>query len=144
MRITKYLNAVMDSRGFTQDKELAPWLGVTPSAISQYRRGVRTMDNEKCVLVALELGIDPIAVIMATDIDRADRAGQKSLWEVFLSRTATAASVLLGCGAVTLFLTLAPEPAQAAAFHSQFDNNTNYAKLKLILGAVRPRFEKKE
>lgn len=69
------------------------------------------MDNEACLAVALKLGIDPIKIIMAADIDRAERAGQHSLWEVFSQRMATAASVaLIGC--VTFFVT--PDNAQAA------------------------------
>lgn len=112
MRIDKYLTDVMRQNGFQKDKEVADWLGVSAAAISQYRAGARSMDNEKCIKVALELNIDPMRVIMATDMDRADRHGQKSLWEVFMTRTAiTAGAVLLASG-VNLFLT--PSPANAA------------------------------
>jgi DNA-binding transcriptional regulator YdaS (Cro superfamily) len=122
MRIEKYLEEVMNSQNLRKDKELADWLGVTASAVSQYRKGTRTMSNEQCVMIALELGIDPLKVIMATDLDKAERAGQKSLWEVFSQRTATAASVALFLGAVTLFLT--PDNAQAApALNSIHTNN---------------------
>jgi DNA-binding transcriptional regulator YdaS (Cro superfamily) len=120
MRIEKYLEAVMDSKHIRKDKDLAEWLGVTPSAISQYRSGARTMSNEQCVAIALELGIDPLKVIMATDLDKAERAGQKSLWEVFSQRTATntaSVALALGIGVVTLFVT--PTPSQAAPMLKQ-------------------------
>ena len=95
MRIGKFLDAAIDLKRFKTDKELAAWLEVTPAAISQYRSGARTMDNEKCVKLALELGIDPVKIIMATDMDRAERSGQHSLWEVFMTRmAATAASAI--------------------------------------------------
>lgn len=113
MRIDKYLDDVMRAHGFKRDKELAVWLGVSAAAISQYRSGVRSMDNEKCVQVALELGIDPTRVIMATDMDRAERSGQKSLWEVFSQRMTAPASIVLA----TLFATnfLSPSTAEAAS-----------------------------
>jgi transcriptional regulator with XRE-family HTH domain len=111
MRTEKFLDAVMTEKGFSQDRELAAWLKVTPPAISQYRKGVRTMDNEKCVAIALELGIDPLQVIMATDMDKAERAGQHSLWEVFSRRSSLAAAALLFL-LVNLFLT--PATAEAA------------------------------
>lgn len=95
MRIEKYLEEVKRSKGFRRDKELADWLGVTGAAISQYKSGARTMDNEQCLAVALELGINPNNVIMATDMDRADRTGQKSLWEVFMQRMAAPVSAVL-------------------------------------------------
>ena len=143
MRIEKYLDEVMKSKDFTQDKELAKWLRVTPPAISQYRKGVRTMDNEKCVLVALELGIDPLKVIMATDLDKAERAGQSSLWEVFSRRTATTVSALLFV-LVNLFLT--PQNAEAAqtlALSSiEQAHSLYYVKLVSKLHAVWARLKR--
>lgn len=115
MRIEKYLDDVMRVHGFKRDKQLADWLGVTPVSISNYRHGERFMDNEKCVKLALELDIDPLKIIMATDMDKADRTGQQSLWTVFSQRmAATAASALLVAG-VTLFLT--PQNAEAHTYN---------------------------
>ena len=123
MRIEKYLDAVMTAKGFTQDKELAHWLRVTAPAISQYRKGVRTMSNEQCVAIALELKIDPLQVIMATDLDKAERAGQKSLWEVFSQRMATtAASVILTVVAASTLLSPSDVNANNRSSNpSQFD-----------------------
>src|SRR5690606_17577269 len=97
--------------GFRNDAELAAKLGRTKAAISQYRSGKSIMDNETCVALALELGIDPMPIIMAADIDRAERNGQKSLWEVFSKRMALAPAIL-AVASVNLFLT--PAPAEAA------------------------------
>jgi len=113
MRIEQYLDQVMAKRGLKRDKQLAEWLGVTSVSISNYRAGERFMDNEKCLKLALELDIDPMKVIMATDLDKAEKAGNRSVWETFLTRTAaTAGAVLLATG-VNIFLT--PTPANAAS-----------------------------
>lgn len=112
MRTGKYLDEVLRAKNFRRDKELAEWLDVTPSAIAQYRSGARTMDNEKCVKIALELNIDPLKIIMASDMDKAERAGQHSIWEVFMTRMAATASALLLALSVNLFLT--PTNAEAA------------------------------
>ena len=69
------------------------------------------MDNEACIALAMALDIDPWKIIMAADIDRAERAGQQSLWEVFSQRTSFAAAVLAAV-CVTNFLT--PSSAKAA------------------------------
>ena len=127
MRIEKYLDQVMAKHGFKRDKQLAEWLGVTPVSVSNYRAGDRFMDNEKCVKIALELDMDPLKVIMATDMDKADRTGQKSLWSVFSERmAATAAAALLAAG-VTLFLT--PGDANAASMRVPEGSNSVQYKL---------------
>jgi len=118
MRIEKYLTDVMQKRQFKRDKELADWLNVSQAAVSQYRAGVRSMDNEKCIKIALELDIDPLKVIMATDMDKAERSGQQSLWTVFSQRmAATAASAVIAF--VTLFVT--PEKANASTYTALFN-----------------------
>lgn len=122
MRIEKYLEDVMQKRQFRRDKELADWLGVSAAAISQYRAGVRSMDNEKCVKMALELDVDPLSVIMATDMDKAERAGQQSLWTVFSQRMATTAASAFIVAGVSLFLT--PQSAEAHTYAPTSANNS--------------------
>lgn len=148
MRIEKFLEDVMDVKHIRKDKDLAEWLGVTPSAVSQYRSGSRTLSNEQCVLIALELGIDPLKIIMATDLDKAERAGQKSLWEVFSQRTATtsaSAALALAMGVVTLFMT--PTPSQAAkTLNSIQQHDLYYVKLskwqRRLLSAIFAHFSR--
>lgn len=125
MRIDKYLSEVQQRRELKTDKELAEWLGVSAPAISQYRNGARSMDNEKCIKLALELHVDPVTVIMATDLDRADRHGQKSLWEVFMSRTATTAAAVMIASGVNVFLT-APSANAATMRVSEGTDCTSY------------------
>ena len=116
MRVEKYLDAAIERHGLKNDTALAKLLGVRQNAVSQYRSGARTMDNEMCLHLAQLLDMEnPMPIIMAADMDRAERAGQRSLWEVFSPRMAhsglVALLLTLGLG-VTNFVT--PTPAQAA------------------------------
>jgi len=135
MRTSKFLDEIMSKKGFKRDKQLAEWLEITAAAVAQYRSGARTMDNEKCLKIALELDIEPMKVIMASDLDKAERAGQKSIWEVFMTRTQTiksaGVSAALACVLVTNFLTA--QEAKAAPANGMRDIDIkqciNYAKI---------------
>lgn len=117
MKSVKYLDSVMERHGLKTDKALCEHMGWSHSAVNNYRKGLRIMDNEQCLRVALELGMDnPLPIIMAADADRAERAGQRSLWEVFsprMAHSATAAILVLVAAGVTNFLT--PSSAQASS-----------------------------
>uniref|UniRef100_C6BNP8 Uncharacterized protein n=2 Tax=Ralstonia TaxID=48736 RepID=C6BNP8_RALP1 len=131
MKSVKYLDAVIERHGLKTDKALCEHMGWSHSAVNNYRKGLRIMDNEQCLRVALELGMEnPLPIIMAADADRAERAGQRSLWEVFSPRMAhsglVALLVSLGLG-VTNFVT--PSPAEAAPLsHSSAPNTLCYVK----------------
>ncbi|WP_425219099.1 helix-turn-helix domain-containing protein [Ralstonia solanacearum] len=116
MRVEKYLDEAIKRRGLKNDRALAEELGLVHSAISHYRTGRRSMDNEVCLRLAQLLDMDnPMLIIMAADMDRAERAGQHSLWEVFLTRmasSATAALLLVLVTSATNFV--APSTAKAA------------------------------
>lgn len=118
MKIEQYLDAVKQRHGLKTDTELGKVLGVRQNAISQYRNGTRTMDNEMCLHLAQLLEMEnPLPIIMAADLDRAERAGQRSLWEVFsprMAHSATAAILVLVAASVTNFVT--PSPAEGAPF----------------------------
>ena len=112
MSSTKYLELVKEKHGLKNDRQLALHLQMTTGTVSNYMSGKRIMDDEACLRIAMELEIDPLKVFAAAGLDRAAKTGQKSLWEVFLKRTAatSAAAVLVGVG---LFST--PPGAQAAS-----------------------------
>jgi hypothetical protein len=129
MKSVKFIDQLKTQEGLKNDLAAAKFLGWTSGKISQYRTGTRVMDDEACLALALALNIDPLQVVGAACIDRAEKSGQSSLWEVFMSRTAaTAASVLLATS-VSLFLTV-PD-ANAATMRVAEDaiaGNINYAK----------------
>lgn len=130
MRIEKYLDAIKAKHGLKTDTELAQALGVKQNAVSQYRSGKRLPDNEACLLIAQALEMaDPMPVIMAADMDRAERAGQRSLWEVFSRRMAQAAApatLAVLVASVTNFVT--PTTAQASTGADSTANSKCYVK----------------
>lgn len=70
------------------------------------------MENELCLRVAAALEMDnPLPIIMAADMDRAEKAGQHSLWEVFLPRMAGVSAALILAVATNF---VATSPTQAA------------------------------
>jgi transcriptional regulator with XRE-family HTH domain len=112
MRSTKYLDEIKKRFEIKEDKDLASKLGWSPTAVSRYYSGKRIMDEEQCLRVAQTLGMEnPLPIIAAAGIDRAEKTGQRSLWEVFTKATSLsplAVALLVG---VTSIVT--PTPAEA-------------------------------
>jgi plasmid maintenance system antidote protein VapI len=126
MKSAKYLDAVMERHGIKNDRKLAEHLGIAQNTVSNYRTGKRIMDNETCLRVAAALDMDnPLPIIMAADIDRAEKAGQKSLWEVFSPKMAGLSAALV-FGVVTNFVT--PSPAHASDTVNKGGNALCYVK----------------
>jgi hypothetical protein len=112
MKSVKYLDAVIAKKGLKNDKALCDYMGWSHSVASHYRTGKRVMDNETCLRLASELDLDnPLPIIIAADIDRAEKSGQKSLWEIFTPKMAGLSAALV-FAVVINFVT--PSPAQAA------------------------------
>ncbi|WP_439682493.1 HTH cro/C1-type domain-containing protein [Cupriavidus oxalaticus] len=116
MKSVLYLDKLIAAKGLKNDLALANYMGWSSGRMSQYRTGKRIMENETCMQLAIELGMpDPMQIIMAADLDRAEKAGQRSLWEVFSRRMAQAAApatLAVLVASVTNFVT--PTAAQAA------------------------------
>lgn len=131
MRVEKYLDQAITRHGVKNDRGLAKLMELVPSAVSHYRTGRRSMDNEVCLRLAQLLDMEnPMPIIMAADMDRAERAGQRSLWEVFSPRMAHSGLVALLVAllaSVTNFVT--PSPAEAAPLsHSEHPKTLHYVK----------------
>lgn len=132
VKSVKYLEAVKVKYNLKNDRQLALHMSMGSNTISQYMNGKRIMDEEACLAVAMTLEYDEhqtMQVMMAAGMDRAEKAGQKSLWSVFSERmAATAATALLAVG-VNLFLTEGDAQAaeMRAVAHADAEN-INYAK----------------
>ncbi|SOY66730.1 helix-turn-helix domain-containing protein [Cupriavidus taiwanensis] len=130
MRVEKYLDAVIERHDLKSDSALARMLGVSQNTVSQYRTGKRTPDNEACLHIAQALEMsDPLPIIMAADMDRAERCGQRSLWEVFSRRMAQAAApatLAVLVASVTNFVT--PSAAQASTGADSVAKSMCYVK----------------
>lgn len=137
MKSVKYLEQVKQKHGLTNDRQLALHLKKSTGTISQYMNGVRVMDDEMCLAIALELDINPLEIVGAACIDRAEKSGQKSLWEVFMTRTAQTASALLFVFFVNLFLTTdAANAATARVSKDGILQPINYANFYYVRGRL--------
>jgi hypothetical protein len=112
MQSVKFLDLLIEKRGLKNDLALAKAMEWPSSRLSQYRTGKRVMENETCLQIALALDMEnPLPIIMAADADRAERLGQRSLWEVFLPKMAGVSAMAL-IAVVTNLVT--PSPVHAA------------------------------
>jgi len=111
MKSVKFIDLLIEKKGLKNDVAVCKELGWSSGQISQYRSGKNVMNNEACIALAIALEEDPMKIIMAADLDRAERSGHKSLWEVFSKQAAmvTGAVVL---GGVTLLVS--PTSSEAA------------------------------
>lgn len=128
MKSLKYLDAVKDKYGLKRDNELAKQIGCTPAAVSRYYSGKAVMDDEQCLRVAQALDMEnPLPIIAAAGIDRAEKTGQKSLWEVFTKATSLSPlAVALMVGVTTI---VTPSPSQAASTNDTAERaNLYYVK----------------
>jgi hypothetical protein len=115
MKSTKFLELLAKQKELKTDLALAKSLNWSSGQLSQYKSGKRIMDDEACLALALALDINPMEIIGAACIDRAEKTGQKSLWEVFTMRTAQSINaVLILMVSVTLFLTPSTGEARPA------------------------------
>lgn len=115
MKSVKFLETLQSEKNLN-DSEVAQLLKKSKSSISQYKSGARVMDEEMCLALAMELDIDPLKIIAAAGMDRAEKSGQKSLWEVFMMRTqaVSKASVSAVLALVFVINILTPTEAKAA------------------------------
>jgi len=120
MKSMKYVDDLSKMTG-VNDTQLAKLIGISQPNLSNLKAGRRIMENETCIAIALQLGIDPVKVIMAADMDRAERSGQQSLWEVFIQRMATPVSAILIGVAIA---GVATEPSKA-------ESNQRFEKVPL-------------
>ncbi|KWE44593.1 hypothetical protein WL76_30890 [Burkholderia ubonensis] len=62
------------------DYAAAKALGVTRSAVSQWRNGKATFDDDTCLLVAEILDLDPFDVLAYINIERSRDEGRRARW----------------------------------------------------------------
>ena len=115
MKSVEYLEKLQYEKRMN-DTQIAIFLNISKAAISQYKSGNRVMNEETCLAIAFALNIEPMQILAAAGMERAQLSGQKSLWEVFMMRTQNAktagVTAALGLALVTNLLT--PTPAKAA------------------------------
>ncbi|MGE8237357.1 MAG: DUF3693 domain-containing protein [Stenotrophomonas indicatrix] len=106
MDVNSLLDQAKEACGASYDKDLAPRLGVRPSAISNYRKGVSHPDAVVCATLAGLTGVPLARVLGVIGEARAISREEKAVWRKL------AATAMALCLAVGFAL---PHKAQAAA-----------------------------
>ncbi len=130
MDVNFLLDKAKEVCGVHYDKDLAPRLGVKPTAISNYRKGVSHPDPVVCATLAGLTGIPLVQVIGMVGEARAISREEKAVWRKLAGMTA-AILLLVGSAIGT--------PAKASAFdaisqmqmHADFSQHIHYAKLRV-------------
>jgi len=78
--VVDYLDEVANKFNLTSDNQIANKLGVTRSAVSQYRSGSRAMDDYCAMQIAAFLKINPMLVIAAANERREKSEPKKEYW----------------------------------------------------------------
>ena len=105
MDVNSLLDQAKEACGVSYDKDLAPRLGVRPSAISNYRKGVSHPDAVVCATLAGLTGVPLARVLGVIGEARAISREEKAVWRKL------AATAMALCLAVGFAL---PHRAQAA------------------------------
>lgn len=95
MDVNSLLDQAKEACGVSYDKDLAPRLGVRPSAISNYRKGVSHPDAVVCATLAGLTGVPLARVLGVIGEARAISREEKAVWRKL---AATAMAVCLAVG----------------------------------------------
>ncbi|MCU1132427.1 helix-turn-helix domain-containing protein [Stenotrophomonas maltophilia] len=121
MDVNSLLDQAKEACGVSYDKDLAPRLGVRPSAISNYRKGVSHPDAVVCATLAGLTGVPLARVLGVIGEARAISREEKAVWRKL------AATAMALCLAVGFAL---PHKAQAAVMG--FDKSTVYTLCEIM------------
>ncbi|UZR29433.1 helix-turn-helix domain-containing protein [Methylococcus mesophilus] len=85
-----YIEAAKQALNLPSDYAMAKYLGVNKSAASNWKHGKNVIDDYTAVRIADALGIDPLEVIAAANLEREKDAKRQELWRKVYSRCAAA------------------------------------------------------
>lgn len=100
MQTNDFLDALKDRYNIGSDYALAKFLGINPNNVSNYRRGVSCLDNDRAMKVAELLDMPPGYVLASIEAERADRMKKEAAGKAWRH----AAALLRGGRAAALFL----------------------------------------
>ena len=129
MNTLDYIDAVAKTTETGTDYAAAKKLGITPSAVSNYRAhpGARGMNNEISIRAAKTIGRSPEVALIELQLERATNPEVKTTLKSILDKLSkTLASVALAATLSTL-----PEPAMAGNFGA-VESPANHYYVKLI------------
>ncbi|WP_072429694.1 helix-turn-helix domain-containing protein [Chitinimonas taiwanensis] len=105
----EYLDEWKEAQGITSDYAAAAKLGVTRSAISNWRKGRAGMDDYTAAQVAAGLGIEAIEVISAANAEREHDELKKEFW-INLYRTVAQSMAAVTTGKTVLAAAMKKAP----------------------------------
>lgn len=79
--VCQYLDEIGEKFSLGSDNQIAKKLGITRSAISQYRNGTRAMDDYCAMQIASFLKINPMLVIATANEKREKSREKKIFWQ---------------------------------------------------------------
>jgi len=81
MKTTRqYLDEAKEKLGLNSNYKMARWLGVTDTAMSQYKTGIRTIDDYTAVKIAEALGVAPLEIIAVANMEREKTDEKRDFW----------------------------------------------------------------
>lgn len=112
MDVNSLLDKAKEVCGVEYDKDLAPRLGVKPSAISNYRKNVSHPDPVVCATLAGLTGVPLARVLGVIGEARAISREEKAVWRKL---AATAIALVMGVGLASPVHVQAAESGVSAA-----------------------------
>ena len=96
----------MSAKNYTQQKQMAADMKISPSYLSDIYRGKRNFTEESALYIAIECELDPREVIMKLAEDRAKTPEAKSVWASVLKEYCAGAKAA-SCAGLGLFAAMA-------------------------------------
>jgi len=80
---TDYLVEALEKLGDMPEGRKAETLKIHRNTLISYKNGERVMDDFACIMVANQLGIDPLEVIAAANMEREKTQERRDFWADF-------------------------------------------------------------
>lgn len=94
----QYLDQAKERLHLPSDYALSKKLGVTTSAISNYRSGRSRIDDDVALKVAQILGLNPLEVIAAANVERAKTDEMRDMWRGLMEKFSTGFNAFISAG----------------------------------------------
>lgn len=107
--VNEYLDAIKQRHALPSDYALARLLRVSPANVTGYRKGKSGFDDERCLIVADLLDIDPVSVLADMNAARTKCPEARKVWERVARACSTTAAVFL-----VVFSMIGAQPAESA------------------------------
>lgn len=81
-----YLDMAKKKLGVQSDYALAKTLGLRTTAISNYRAGRNHFDDATAIKIAHAIGLDPVEILAAMQVERAKSDEARAVWANLLEK----------------------------------------------------------